>query len=239
MDARHHAGHVQALPKGIEVSEPKPTTGGTQGPDKDLLTATGIIAILGSILMVLGNIVGSIVVPNHDWVADTVSDLAAGRYEIIQDVALYGYAAAVMACAVGAAHLHQDGTRWNLGIGCLALLVMCIIIIGARNEYGDQDNEGVVIHIYVVYVIGFLFAALFLLMGRGMAMVARRYALISYVCAALWIFGAPIFFFMPTGYDGAYERGLGVITVVWVVSFSWMLISVGREKSHATSTRQE
>lgn len=208
------------------------------GPDANLLIATGAIAIIGSIAMILGNVVGSIIVPGHRWIADIVSDLAAGKYEIIQDVALYGYAGAVMACAVGAAHLHQDGTRWNLGIGCLALLVMCIVIIGARNEYGDGDNEGIVIHIYVVYVIGLLFSALFLLMARGMATVARRYAVISYVCAALWIVGAPVFFIMPTGYDGVFERGLGVVTLVWVLSFAWMLISVARDKPHA-SVRSE
>ena len=202
-------------------------------PNIQLLMATAVIAMAGSIAMILGNIIGSIVVPNHDWIADTVSDLAAGKYEIIQDVALYCYAASLIACAVGAAHLHQDGTRWNFGIGCLALLAMCVVIIGARNEYGDQDNEGVVVHIYVVYVLGLLFAALFLLMARGMSMIARRYAMISYACAALWIVGAPIFFFMPSGYDGAFERGLGVITVVWIVAFSWMLISVAQGKSQA------
>ncbi|WP_166486110.1 hypothetical protein [Jannaschia sp. CCS1] len=71
---------------------------------------------------------------------------------------------------------------------------MCVIIIRARNDYGDDDDGGIVIHIYMVYVIGVLFSALFLLMGRGMARVARRYGVISYTCAALWILGAPIFF---------------------------------------------
>lgn len=199
--------------------------------NKQLLTAVGYVAILGCVAMLLGNVIGSIVVPDHDWVADTVSDLAAGKYEIIQDVALYGYAASLVACAIGAAHFHRDGTKWNLGIGCLALLAMCVVIIGARNEYGDSDNEGIVIHIYVVYVIGLLFAALFVLMGHGMSSVAKWYASLSYFCAVLWIIGAPAFFFMPTGYDGAFERGLGGITIVWVIAFSWMLVSTARRQT--------
>lgn len=202
--------------------------------NRQLLLAAGGIAIAGSVALISGNVIGSMVVPGHDWIADTVSDLAAGRYEIIQDVALYGYAASLIACALGAAHLHQDGTRWNLGICCLALLAMCVVIIGARNEYGDQDKDGVVIHIYVVYALGVLFSALFLLMARGMGGVAKPYALISYCCAGLWSVGAPIFFFMPTGYDGAFERGLGVITVIWVTAFSWMLISAARSGSNPT-----
>lgn len=197
-------------------------------PNAQLLFGAAVTAILGTIAVILGNIVGSLVVPDHDWVADTISDLAAGRYEIIQDVALYGFAGALMACALAAAHLHLDGTRWNIGIACLALLAMCVVVIGARNEYGDNDNDGIVIHIYVVYVIGLLFAVLFLAMAQGLGRVAQRYRLLSYVCAALWIVGAPIFFFLPTEYDGAYERGLGVITIVWVLGFSWMLMSVAR-----------
>ncbi|WP_227267692.1 DUF998 domain-containing protein [Roseobacter weihaiensis] len=201
-------------------------------PDKHLLNAAAWIAGIGTLCLLLGNVVGSIVVPDHDWVADTVSDLAAGRYEIIQDVALYGYAASLIACAIAAAHLHLDGTRWNVGIACLALLAMCVVVIGARNEYGDNDSEGIVIHIYVVYVLGLLFAVLFLSMARGLSGIARRYGVISYCCAALWIVGAPVFFLLPTEYDGAFERGLGVITMVWVTSFSWMLISVARDADH-------
>lgn len=199
--------------------------------NKQLLKSVGCIAFLGIIALVLGNVIGSIVVPGHDWVADTVSDLAAGKYEIIQDVALYGYAGSLIACAIGAAHYHCDGTRWNIGIGCLALLAMCVVIIGARNEYGDSDSEGIVIHIYVVYGLGLLFAALFVVMGYGMSAVAKLYGYVSYVCAALWIVGAPAFFFMPTGYDGAFERGLGGITIIWVTAFSWMLISAGRNQT--------
>ena len=201
--------------------------------NEQLLVAAGFMAISGSIALILGNILGSIVVPNHDWVADTVSDLAAGKFEIIQDVTLYAYAASLIACAVGAANLHQDGARWNLGIGCMVLLAMCVVIIGARNEYGDQDDEGIVIHIYVVYFLGILFAALFLTMARGMAIIAKRYAFISYACATCWTLGAPIFFFMPTQYDGAFERALGLITIVWVCLFAWMLISVARNRTHA------
>lgn len=200
--------------------------------DSTLLRTAALIALAGTIALFLGNIVGSIVVPDHDWVADTVSDLAAGKYEIIQDVALYGFAAALIACAIAAAHLHLDGTRWNISIVCLALLAMCVVVIGARNEYGDNDSDGVVIHIYVVYVLGALFAVLFLAMARGLGGIAKIYGVISYCCAALWIVGAPIFFFMPTGYDGAYERGLGGIAMVWVVSFSWMLFSVANNPNN-------
>ena len=205
-----------------------------QKRDRHLLLGAGGIAIFGSICLLVGNIVGSMVVPNHDWVADTVSDLAAGKYEIIQDVALYGYAAALIACALGAAHFHAHTLRWNGGILSLAILAASVIVIGARNEYGDQDSDGIVIHVYLVYVLGVFFTALFVLMAQGMAAVDKSFAYISYACAVLWGAGAPIFFVLPTNIDGAFERGLGVVTMVWVCSFGWMLITVARRADART-----
>jgi hypothetical protein len=182
-----------------------------------LLVACAIVGCLGSIALFVGNVVGSIVVPNYDWVADTVSDLAAGPYEIIQDVALYGYAAALGALAVAAAHDHLGGLRWSGGILCLMLLAAVVTIVGARNEYGDADAEGVVIHIYLVYLLGVLFLLAPLAMGHGLGRVHRVYAYISYGCASVWALGAPLFFMLPTGIDGLFERFLGIVTLTWVL----------------------
>ncbi len=187
------------------------------------------LAYAGGVGLVLGNVVGSMVVPDHDWISDTVSDLAAGRYEIIQDVTLYGYAAALIAVAIGAAHMHSGTREWSGMIYALLLLALCVTIIAARNEYGDGDSDGFVIHTYVVYVLGFLFACLFVLAMREARNLPGVLRPVSAVCAGLWIFGAPIFFFMPTGYDGIYERALGLITVAWVVVFAAHLARRARE----------
>jgi len=176
------------------------------------------IAVLGSIGLIGGNIVGSIVVPGHDFVADTVSDLAAGRYEIIQDLALYGFAGALTALSLACAHLHNGNKRWSALTFALVLLALCVVVIGARNEYGDSDNEGIVVHIYVVYALGLLFAAAFALMALEKGRFGSRLRIISWTCFAIWAVAAPIFFFLPTEWDGLWERGLGVIAVIWTIS---------------------
>lgn len=195
--------------------------------DPLLMRTTGIVAILGTIALIVGNIVGSIVVPGHDWVADTVSDLAAGRYEIIQDVSLYGFAAALLALSHAAAHLHLGGKAWNGVILGLVLLALCVVVIAARNEYGDGDNEGIVVHIYVVYALGALFAAVFVMAGFSGARLGLT--TMSRICAILWCLGAPVFFVLPTEWDGAYERGLGAITATWVAFFGWQLVRLSRQ----------
>jgi len=186
------------------------------------------IAAVGGVALIGGNIAGSIIVPGHDWVADTVSDLAAGQYEIIQDVALYGYAAALSALALACAHLHAGGWRWSALTLVLMLLAVCVIVIGARNEYGDGDNEGLVVHIYIVYFLGALFIGAFLLAARMFGDIAGWFVRMSWAAATLWTLGAPVFFMMPTGYDGAWERGLGVVCVIWSTAFARVIHTVGQ-----------
>lgn len=201
----------------------------TNSPDDTLIKAAAILGLLGSIALVGSNIYGSIVVPDHDWIADTVSDLGAGRYEYIQDIGLYGYAFALTALSLALAHLHTNDTAWNFGLAALAFTAIFIVIIGARNEYGDNDSDGVVVHIYLVYAMGFLFTVAFFCFAEGLDRIRPRYRAISYVCGVLWAVGAVIFFVMPTAWDGIWERGLGLITVVWVLSVSRALWSISGE----------
>ena len=193
-----------------------------------LLMSCGIVGLIGCIALVASNVIGSMLVPDHDWVADTVSDLGAGEYEIIQDTGLHLYAAGLLACAIGAAHHHLGRGRWSLGILSLAILALCVEIVGVRNEYGDGDEEGIVVHTWIVYGLGVFFTAAPLLMAKGLGRVSGTFRWISIVCAILWAICAPIFFFLPTSIDGIWERGLGVITMVWVGTLSWVLYDAGR-----------
>ncbi|MEL6516515.1 MAG: DUF998 domain-containing protein, partial [Pseudomonadota bacterium] len=126
--------------------------------DPLLLRISAGIALLGTVLLIGSNVVGSMVVDNHDWVADTVSDLAAGRWEIIQDFGLYGYAAGLAALGLAVAHIRMPGRGWTIAALSLAALAIIVTVIGARNEYGDGDNEGVECGSYRVYALGALFA---------------------------------------------------------------------------------
>ncbi|UWQ16108.1 DUF998 domain-containing protein [Jannaschia sp. M317] len=196
-----------------------------------LLRALGWVAILGCVVFVVAVVIGDIVVPDHDWIADTISDLGAGRYELIADSGIYAFAAGLIACAVGASHAHLGGRRWSLGIGGLILLGLIVFLVGARNEYGDSHEGGVVIHRYLVYALGLLFAVVPWLMAPGAARVSRRLALLFRVSAVLWVGAAPWFFFLPDGWDGLYERGLGLLTFLFVVPMG--LVLVGRARAIA------
>ncbi len=200
-----------------------------------LLLFLGWLGILGCIALIVGTIIAPFFVPNHDWVADTISDLAAGPSEIVMDVSLYAFAAGLAATALAASHAHLGGVGWSAGILSLAILSALVIIIGARNEYGDGDADGVVIHIYLVYGLGLFFLAAPLLMASGIGPdhTWAKQALIG--LAILWALASPVFLFLPTSVDGLYERALGIISCGIIVVLCAVFITRGRHAQAARS----
>ena len=187
-----------------------------------MLRLLAIVAALGCVSLVVGTLIAQNVVPGHDPIADTISDLGAGRYEIIMDVALYGFAAGLLAVALASAHAHLGDTGWSAGVLSFAVLAALVVVIGARNEYGDKDSEGVVIHVYLVWGLGLFFTvAPFCMASSAGAFISwTKPALIG--LGALWLAAAPVFFFLPTGIDGLYERALCGIAVAQVLVFAWL-----------------
>jgi len=194
-----------------------------------ILRGMAVIAIAGMVLFSLSMLIADFVVPDHNWVSDTISDLGAGRYEFIVDAGIYSYAAALIACAVGAAHAHLGGRGWTTGIYGLILAGLIVFLVGARDEYGDSDSEGVVIHTYLVWGLWVLFSVVPWAMSAGAGVVSRRLELTCKAVTVLWLPLAPVFFFMPDNIDGLYERGLGALTFVFVAAIA--LTFLGRAKA--------
>jgi hypothetical membrane protein len=199
----------------------------------NFLIALGWYAIIACAVSGLTVLIADFVVPDHDWVSDTISDLGAGRYEFIVDIGIYALSSAFIAVALLAAHVHMGGWRWSVGLVGLALLGLVIFLIGARNEYGDNDSEGVVIHIYLVYALGLMMAAVPALMAQGAGRAGAAFERVFIGISILWIFSAPIFFFLPTSMDGIYERYLALIAFALIFTFARLFIDYGRGQVRA------
>lgn len=194
-----------------------------------LILALGYYAIAGCVIFIISILIADVVVPDHDWIADTISDLGAGRFEFIVDIGLYAFSASLICIAVLSAHVHLGGWTWSLGIVGFALLGLIVFLVGARNEYGDNDSEGVVIHIYLVYALGILMAVLPVALAGGAARAGDRYRKLLLAYAALWAVSAPFFFFLPDAVDGIYERYLGLISVATVITLAQLFITRARQ----------
>ena len=200
-----------------------------------LLTGLGWYAIAGCAIFALSILIADFVVPNHDWVADTISDLGAGKYEFIVDIGIYAFSGSLLAVALLAAHAHLGGWRWTAGLVGISVLALIVFLIGARNEYGDRDADGTVIHIYLVYALGLIMAVVPWMMSEGARRAGEFYGKTLSWVSIVWIVSAPVFFVLPTSIDGIYERFLGVIAFVLVGTLSILFIRRGRQLAQASS----
>ena len=198
-----------------------------------LMIVLGRYAIIACGVFVVAILIADIVVPDHDWIADTISDLGAGRYEFIVDIGIYTYSGALLSLAVLSAHVHLGGWRWSVGTVGLVILGLLVFLIGARNEYGDNDNEGVVIHVYLVYVLGLLVAVIPWLMSQGAYRAGARYGRLLRSVSIVWIISAPVFFMLPTDVDGIYERYLGLVSFGLVIGLGQLFVARGKASSNA------
>jgi hypothetical membrane protein len=192
------------------------------------IRALAIYAILGCLLFSASILIADFVVPDHNWMADTISDLGAGKYEFIVDIGIYAFSASLLSIALLCAHVHLGGWRWSGGTIGFAILALIVFLVGARNEYGDNDNEGVVIHSYLVYALGLLMVFLPWAMARQLGRAHPAYGRVLIGTAIVWILAAPPYFFLPTGVDGIYERGLGLISFFLVSTMAWFFIRYAR-----------
>ncbi|MBI6629930.1 DUF998 domain-containing protein [Pontibaca salina] len=189
-----------------------------------LIYVLGWYAILGCVLLGISVLIADFLVPHHDWIADTISDLGAGKYEFIVDIGIYSFSASLVSIALLAAHVYLEGWRWGIGVIGFAVLGLLVFLVGARNEYGDNDSDGVVIHVYLVYALGFLFAVLPWAMSQGANRISAAYRQTLIGLSVLWAFSAPIFFFLPDSVDGVYERYLGLIAFCITITMARLFI---------------
>ena len=91
-----------------------------------------------------------------------------------------------------------------------------------RNEYGDGDDEGVVIHIYLVYGLGVLFLAAPLSMAAGFGRDPPKVRSALIGLAIAWGVSAPLFLMAPTSIDGLAERVLGLIACAILAVMAWV-----------------
>lgn len=196
-----------------------------------LTIALGYYSIFGCAVFAIMILIADFVVPNHDWISDTISDLGAGRYEFIVDIGIYAFSSSLISISLLSTHIHLGKWPWSLGAIAFATIGLIVFLVGARNEYGDSDNEGFVIHTYLVYALGVLFAAAPIAMACNAECIQTRFRRTLISLAVLWLVSAPIFFIMPDSIDGIYERYLGLIAFAIIITMALLFIDRSQRRS--------
>ena len=188
------------------------------------VVACGIVALLGCGLVTAANLIGILVVEDHNPFSETISKLAIGKYAWIQDAGLDAYAAGLFALALGLYLTLSGGWRWRLGLGLLVILSIDVILIAEHNQYAGRPGRGAAIHIYLVYALYALFTLVSFLLAAPLKKLGDAWRKFSLAVSAAWFVLAPLFFIVPDSWDGAYERFLALFLLVWVAALAWRLV---------------
>nr|WP_111300165.1 DUF998 domain-containing protein [Paracoccus saliphilus] len=176
----------------------------------------GVAAILSCIVVAVADIIAwSLLVDHYSPVRNTISALAVGPGSWLLDLGLWVFAVGCLSLGVGMLSWDR-AVLWRVAAVLVMLLAPAIGTIALFNEYAGQRNLGADIHIKAVYTLGVLVALAALLAIRPLAVADRLLGRSVAVIALLWLVMAPLFFIIPDGWDGAYERGLALMLLTWV-----------------------
>lgn len=193
-----------------------------------LLILCGAFALIGNIapVVTMGISAG---IAEHDLVADTISDLGRGPHKWIMDLGFFLNAAAMLALALAAAHLHLDGTRWTAGLFALTLLALLVTMIGLWDRFQTEalSRSGLTVHTWLTFGLAPLYLAGPILMAPGAARWRAWMRPVFYGSAALWIVFATAFKLAPNTYDGLLEKIAVAATLGWTLPLGWLFLSAG------------
>lgn len=190
---------------------------------------SGITGILGCLGVVAGDIVGIMVHEAHNPIGNTISMLAIGKYGWIQDVGLDLLAFGFVGLAFGLFAWKSSGTKWFFGLLILVLLALDIILIAEHNQYAGRPGN--TIHRKLVYALALLFPALLVLMSFDLKHLKPYLKNLSRWFAGIWLVLAPLMPLIPTTIEGAYERAVSSLIVIWLGLVSYHLYRLPQRKS--------
>lgn len=194
----------------------------------ELLVVCGAVGFAGALLPNALNLVAASVA-EHDFVADTISDLGRGPHKLIMDTGFFINAAGLTALAVGAAHAHLGRFWWSMGILCLLLTALVTVMLGLWDKFGS--DRGMSVHTQITFALGPLYLIGPLVMVPALRSEHPRMAKAFVAAALLWMILATAFKLAPNGYDGIIEKAAVLSTLLWTLPLSWLFWRLGRERS--------
>lgn len=187
------------------------------------------IAIFGSFAVIASDIIGIIVHEKHDPISDTISMLAIGKYGWIQDWGLDILALGYFALALGLFIWKRNGVKWLISLVILVLISVVLILIAEHNQYAGRPGYN--IHRELVYILAGFFLIVTILISFDLKSLFPYLKKFSLWIALLWIILAPLQPFIPDTLDGAYERLICSLLVIWPTLVSYRLYKISDTRS--------
>lgn len=159
------------------------------------------------------------VMNRQSLLTSTISDLAAGDFDIAQDIGLILVAIGITLTGLVVLRTGDDGWATITSASLLGLAGPLIVLISIYEAYSKSSPDAPLIHYWVVGGIGFaIFAALALLSWtRKEAHWAFRWG--TAIAAVIFLAAGAATFGVSNQIIGLVERFAAVSLVLWLVSF--------------------
>ena len=178
--------------------------------------------------MALADVVAwALLVENYSPISETISALAVGAGSWLLDLGLWTFAAGCVALGLGMLGLRLGGRAWALAAYAVMMLGPVVGVIALFNEYAGQKNAGANIHLNAVYALGILVTAAALLVVPSLRRLDTRLARRGFIFGIAWVILGPLFFIVPDGWNGGYERVLALMLLGWITGTSLLLLRHG------------
>lgn len=194
---------------------------------------TGALGIFGCFAVIAADLIGIALHEAHDTIADTISMLAIGKYGWIQDLGLDLLGIGFLALAIGLYLWKKSGAAWIIGLILLVLIAADLILIAEHNQYAGRP--GYKIHRKLVYILAIFFPSLLFTLSGALEKIKPFLKKFSRGIAIAWLLTAPLMPFIPNSLDGAYERLVSTLIVVWLGTVSYCLYRLKRQSHHGIS----
>jgi len=130
------------------------------------------------------------------------------------------------ALAVGLYTWKRGGTKWIISLIILVIISIDLVFIAEHNQYTGRPSYN--IHIELVYLLAGLFLILTILISFDLKQLRPFLKRFSLWIASLWLISAPFLPLIPDTLDGAYERIICTLLVVWPAVISYNLLKISR-----------
>lgn len=184
----------------------------------------GALGIIGCVAVIAGDIIGIALHEKHNPISNTISMLAIGKYGWIQDWGLDILALGYFALAIGLYTWKRNGIKWIISLIILVLISVDLVMIAEHNQYAGRPGYNM--HRELVYILAGLFLILTILISFDIKSLKANLKKFSLWIAALWLLFAPLLPLIPDSWDGAYERLICSMLVIWPAIISYQLFKI-------------
>ena len=91
----------------------------------------GGLAVTGSLATAVTDLLGVALSDRIGLAADTISDMAAGKYDLLVDLGLYAFVLGVLAATAGLLRWRIDRKDWKIGAALLVVYAAAVTLIAA------------------------------------------------------------------------------------------------------------